>query len=212
MNIDEYKAKSGRIIKEDNNTINLADILYKDIEQGSGFFTTISPEHRNYEEGGAFMVTHILPSLAIGASTYLHIHTHDEDTTAIKGILLVSDRAIKVEFFEEPTLTAGTTEIIVSQRDRRQTTKLICNTKYYSDPSNITDEGTLIEHIILGGATSTQGNNPLGMGGNQSGDMTGYNLKLDTDYLLKLTNISDDATGALTIKQNIYMVTRTPPV
>lgn len=180
------------------------DILNTAVEEGSGYLTFMSPEHRNYEEGGAFLVSGQLANIGAGASIYIQVKTgNDGRTTAVKGSAVTCDQIIVAKVFEAPTLTDGTIELTVAQRDRRHDDEdLICPTKFYTNPTNITQEGLLIKTQVFGGG-SNQATPSL-----SNIDDLGFNYKSNTNYLIKLTNITAQATTIVAILQNIYMVGR----
>lgn len=164
-----------------------------------GYSVYIPPEHYRLHNGEAYSSTSILTNLNAGSSLYLEYVIPAGKTVAVQGFNIESDRLIKTEFYEAPTITDGTVEIPIIQRKR-----VSANTagmKIYNNPTGISG-GTLLRTLVYG-VIDGQGNNVKPLPPNPF-DSYGFNLKPDTKYVVKLTNLSAAATTLIYFNVDIY--------
>ena len=164
-----------------------------------GYAISITPEHYRLHNGEAFSATAILSNLAAGATMYLEYVIPANKTVAVQGFNIESDRLIKSEFFEAPTVTDGTSEVSIVQRYRSSNNAALM--KIYTNPTNVSG-GTLLRTLIYG-VMDGQGNSvkPLPPSGS---DPYGFNLKPGTKYVVKLTNMSSSTTTLIYLNVDIY--------
>lgn len=130
-----------------------------------------------------FLVTNNYGVIAGAGVAYLEIIVPNATygrQVSISNMAVIADQLIKMELIEAPTITNGTTAVGIINRDR--TISKTPNTLAYSDPTSISG-GT----VLMTYAFNTAGNNtPPAV----DGEYLDFNLKKNTKYLIKLTNLN----------------------
>lgn len=156
-------------------------------DEESGYVITLSPEHHILHKGGAYSVTSVLSNLNGGASTYIEIITPPNIEVSTQNYNILSDQMIRSDFYESPTITDGTVEIPLIQRNRRKTD--IPLTKFYNNPTNVSG-GTWLRTLIFGASSGNGASaRPITPTGS---DALGFNLGQNKKYYIKLTNMSSN--------------------
>ena len=192
----ELDGVKNRFTFDGDNWINTFIPLFTDEK---GYAITITPEHYRMHNGQAFSATAILSNLTAGSSMYLEYVIPATKAVAVQGFNIESDRLIKTEFFETPTVTDGSVEIPIIQRYRASNNASLM--KIYTNPTNVSG-GTLLRTLVYG-VVDGQGNSvrPLPPSGS---DSYGFNLKSGTKYVVKFTNLSSSTTTLLYFNVDIY--------
>lgn len=168
--------------------IKLAHLPY--IDDPSQFLIAMTPEHHSRHLGQAYSFSTVFEDLATSSSVYIEIKTpsvaHD---IAMKMIDVTADKIIRTDFYESPTIaTEGTTAIPLIQRNRRKTDT--SHIIIYSNPSGVTG-GTFLRTLLYGSGSSFT---PLH---NANNDDNGWQLKPDTTYVIKFTNVGDSTSNLI---------------
>jgi len=119
-------------------------------------------------------------TVTASGTSYIQIKTGDDNVCYIIESIVTNGDQITLKFFENPTITDGTTEISLINRNRASTTTI--DTKAYSDPSGISG-GTQLDEYYLGG---TYGQKIVG--GEKLGTQLPLKLDVNTDYIVSITN------------------------
>lgn len=170
---------SGRLVREDGERINVADI-FSDAQDVSKALTTMDLEHRRIHDGLAWSVSIDCGSIDSLAKKYIlfkntteYMHFRSYTFEAIDGPFLV-------KLFENPTITAdGTLQV---EKNRKTMASDDSSLEVYLSPT-VTSNGTLLEYDILGGSFKS--------GGSVSGTFQEWILDLNTSYLLELHNVGN---------------------
>ena len=175
-------------------------VIKTQIDETTGQIITISPEHYQLHKGNAYSVTSILGNLATTASMYLEFITPIGKKVSLQAYNVICDQLVKSEFYEAPTITTeGTTSVPLIQRIRESSNSAL--TKIYNNPSGVSG-GTLLRTLVFGNI-SGQANSirPLTP---TVADSLGFNLKPNTKYIAKITNLSASTTTILFLNLDIY--------
>jgi len=166
-------------------------IVYSDgrvMEDNIDGLVIIPIEHHNIHEGKYFIMTDYDLDVDNATPKYWRIKTPDTAVRIHFSSSISVDTAGLVEFYENPTINAGGTELTVynSKRDSSNTT----TTKIYKDTTTSND-GTLLEVVYLG-----TNNNRTKIGGitREAAEIV---LNQNEDYIIKYTPDSDGATVAV---------------
>ncbi|URZ16873.1 hypothetical protein [Clostridium felsineum] len=175
------------------------------IDYESQYLIAMTPEHHIRQLGGSFVFSYAYGSaLAVNGSVYLQFilpnFTLGNKEVALKPVQVASDQLVKVEFFEAPTVTNGTTSVPIVNQNRFSTQT--AQTAIYSNPTNISG-GTLLRTRFEGTGTNAK---PVGLSGDYN-DL-GWQLKSATIYVLKLTNVGSQATNVLCVNGQIFEIER----
>jgi len=134
--------------------------------------------HSRIEQSNGWISCYMWTAVDSDASEYFHIKTNG--TKNPHGNFIVHTEAkVTVEFFENPTLTNDGTGIAENCLNRQ--TVVAPGTTCFRDPT-VTNDGALLETGMVG----TSGN-VVDIGGTQT-DRGYWLLKLNEDYLIKVTN------------------------
>lgn len=170
------------------------------IDFDSQYIISMTPEHHLRQLGGSYTWS-IVTTLANNAIIYLEIRTPANiDELAWKPSSITSDRVIKSEFFEAPTITTIGTNAVPTINQSRVSTNT-ASLLIFDNPSGISG-GTLLRTRLHGAGT---GSRPIATGAE---DDTGWHLKKGTTYILKLTNIGGSASDYLNIVGQFFEITR----
>lgn len=171
------------------------------VDYGSQFLITMTPEHHARELGEAFVFDAQYGAINVSSSVYLEYIIPASTTItqfAFKPSFITSDQLIKSEFYEAPTVTDGTTSANIKNQDRTSlTTPTVA---IFTDPTAISG-GTLIRTRYGGTGSNAK---PIGFGTDST--ELGWALKKNTKYVLKLTNIGQQATTFLAINGQFYEI------
>ena len=174
--INRYAPHTGRYLDENS-------IAHNVIERVTGAFKQIDNDHAYIHKGGLFSVN-TKNTLAAAGVRYIsfktpangkYIHYRNERTQT-------SGDKLSIELFEGATVTAATGTAKTPINHSR--ISLLTTTVLVRDGVTVTAEGTLINQTFIGGGTG-QGNN---RSGEETTEKNEYVLKLDTMYVIKLTN------------------------
>lgn len=131
------------------------------------------------DESRSWIVSTKKATIGTGGTLELLVLT---GSLGIKGDFAVSAFAeVEVEFFEEPTITANGTALDIVSKDR-QNPSVSPETQLFLDPTTTAD-GTPLASVFLPGGDK---NNAVGL----TGDIAGWRLKLNSSYLVRITNTS----------------------
>lgn len=149
-----------------NDQIAVLNHIIKDIEQGESFF---------YNEAD---------TLTTAASPlYFSFRTNGAKTIYFVGAVVGSlGGQLKVEIFEDATITAETGTIVTCRNKNRQKDD-VCDIVLKKSPT-VTDDGTLLS-TLYAGAGSNPGKAETGQ---TTSDLDPTILKAETNYILKITN------------------------
>lgn len=154
----------------------------------TGAVSVIQTDHKYIHYGKAFTCEIQALALAGSASKIIRFKT-----PAIKYVHLrptsisTSANKIKVEFFEEPTITANGTAKTCYNRNRISSN---LGTVIIGEDATVSADGNLLFRYGAGSTGSPQSRS----GGSVSGDADEWVLKQDTEYILKITNYPSTAT------------------
>jgi hypothetical protein len=114
-----------------------------------------------------------------GATATLHLNTSSSKDTYLMGYqIATSATRVTEKIYEEPTITAGTTELAMKNTNR-QSSNVFTGTVYTD--SVVTDLGTLIDENEIFEAKKS-------LGGIDGGNGFRLLFKRSTDYILQVTN------------------------
>lgn len=143
-------------------------------------------------------------ALAVGASVYIEIitpaFTVGAKEIAWKPSNVSCDQLLKSEFFEAPTVTSGTASAVIINQNRTSTKTP--STLVYTNPTAVSG-GTLLRTRLEGTGTNAK---PVGLGSDIN-DL-GWHLKPNTKYVIKLTNIGQQATMFLVMNGQFFEISR----
>lgn len=139
--------------------------------------------HYRVAHSNAWISSYKWIEVGIGASIYFHIKTNTHTKQAHGNFTISSEAKMTYEFFEDPVLTDDGTQLNEICLNREN--PAIPGTTCFRDPTVSTD-GTLLEINMLGSAGRT-----LDIGGTLT-DRGYWLLKLNADYLIKVTNNDAD--------------------
>lgn len=176
--IDTIDPETGRILKEDNTVINIADIIVAAIDQLGGVIVYDEEQHAIHSGDAYSFSTHgtlasagVLTLLGRIGNKQVHFDGMNVDFQS-GGILL--------EFIEAPTVTAtGTIQSV--RRKNRVSVKANILDVYLG----ATATGGTIIFDSLPPVVSGQGNKTESA---TSGVVKGWVLKSNTDYIIRFTN------------------------
>lgn len=152
-----------------------------------------SPYWLNFVFAGRAFTAQYTVSIGTGATENIQLKTPIDPASGGWWVhlqtrkIIVEDEDIEYMLLENPTVTDGSTDINVSNLDRRS--DRTNNFSLYSDPSNISG-GTTIETGYIPGSTGVLG----GPGVNVDFDEFERVLDADSDYILQITNLGDTST------------------
>lgn len=157
------------------------DIVHKRVHDGDGFnldvYSTVTngtPKYCQFETGAKYVHLHV-SRIADGTDTLL------------------------CEFFEEPTLTDGTTSVPIYNQNRNSSTATTVTA--YSDPTSVISDGTKLITNYLAGTNQAAG-------GAVTNEIE-WLLKPNTTYLHKMQNLSA-GTATFSVKMFWYETTSVP--
>lgn len=175
------------------------------IDYESQYLISMTPEHHLRQKGGAFVFSYVYPTtLATSGSINIEIitptFTVGSAEIALKPIMITCDQLIKYEFFEAPTVTNGTTSLSIANQNR--TSNKTATLQMYNDPTNITG-GTLMRTRIEGTGSNSK---PVGIG--TDANELGWQLKPNTKYIARFTNIGTQTANVFCINGQFFEITR----
>lgn len=150
------------------------------------FLSTVDSTTQHIHDGDAYDVsasgtlTAGAGIIALGRTNGKSVHFHGFRVTANQGPVLI-------EFFEAPTVTDAGTQISTPNRNRQSDKTPTMNV--YSGTTVSANGTKLFERSILqsGGGAHEQGGD--------SADAGEWDLKLNTDYIIKITNQAASSTA-----------------
>lgn len=176
---------------------------YVDFE--TQYLIAMTPEHHIRQLGGGFVFSYLHPgTLATSGVINMEIITPSFEIAAkeiaLKPLTITCDQLIKFEVFEGSTVTDGTTSLIISNQNREssQTATL----SMFSDPTNISG-GTLLRTRVEGTGSNAK---PVGIGADSN--ELGWQLKPNTKYIAKFTNIGSQTANVFCINGQFFEITR----
>lgn len=181
-------------------------IVGRYVDYESQYLIAMTPEHHIRQLGGAFVFSYLhATTLATSGVIYMEIITPSFEVAAkeiaLKPLTITCDQLIKFEIFEGSTATNGTTSLTISNQNREspQTPTL----SIFSDPTNISG-GTLLRTRIEGTGSNSK---PVGIG--VDANELGWQLKPNTKYIAKFTNIGTQTANVFSINGQFFEITRT---
>lgn len=178
MNINSLQAISGRIVKEDNSFINLADIVAMAIYLTGGVYV-VDEEQNAIHEGDAYSFSTHGTITSAGTLTLLgrigdkQVHFDGMNVNFQSGGVLL-------EFIESPTVSSTGTLQTVRRKNRATVKDNVLNVY-----SGATATGGTVIFDSLPPVVSGQGNKTESA---TSGVVKGWVLKANTDYIIRFTN------------------------
>lgn len=175
------------------------------VDYDSQYLITMTPEHHLRQLGGSYVWEYAsFSALAVSASVYIEIitpaFTVGAKEIAWKPSNISCDQLLKSEFFEAPTVTDGTNRALTSNQNRASSNT--ASTIIYTNATAVSG-GTLLRTRLEGTGTNAK---PVGIGSDIN-DL-GWQLKPNTKYVIKLTNIGQQATTFLVINGQFFEITR----
>lgn len=185
--IDTIDPLSGRVLKEDNSFMNMADTFVGAVDK-SGALKTVTEFQNAVHDGESFSYSANQIGLANnGVVTFLgrtgtkQVHF---DGLSIK----TSIAPFRVQFYEAPTVSNAGTLLTSRRRNRINTNTSLM--EIYSTPT-YSAVGTILDDDLIVEISGSGGNKNSGAGSIDDG----WVLKANTDYLIVLTNLSGGATN-----------------
>ena len=130
-----------------------------------------------------FLISKAFGAVAGAGVAYIEIivpNTTFGRQVSISNLSVIADQLVQLELIEAPTITDGTTAVTIANRDR--TVSKTANTTAFSDPTAISAGTKLLTYTF----NTTGTNNPPAT----DGEYLDFNLKKNTKYLIKLTNLN----------------------
>ncbi len=174
-NINEFAFGSGKMVNSNGDIVNLADA----IDNVRNSMTSIATFIRMMFEGKVF-IGFKRYAIISGGTAYAQIKTGANGVCFILDAIATDAEKVAIKVYEAPTVTDGTTQITLVNRNRESATTATVTA--YSDPSGISG-GTQIEEYYAGGTSG-----PIITGGEQLGGQLPLRLKANTDYVIEITN------------------------
>jgi len=173
--ISTYAPRSGRLIDESGNTINIAET----VDPTRNAFVSMPVLNKLIFDGYVFS-GFAKYTITASATSYLQIKTGDDAVCFIVDAIVTNGDQLVLKLFEAPTVTDGSTAVALLNRNRSSSNTV--DTQAYSDPTGVSG-GTQLDEYYLGG---TYGQKIVG--GEQLGTQLPLKLETNTDYVLSLTN------------------------
>ena len=178
--IDELRPETGRLYREDDTILNIADSIANATDP-SGGIKVLNEIQSAIHAGHAYVVSAHGVGLAdsgtvqfLGRIGSKQVHFYGFDVT-------VSQSPVLVEFFEAPTVTSPGTAVTTVNKDRGSASTAL--TLVYSTPT-ISADGTPLDSQLIPQVSQGSGINP---GGTSIGEWV---LEANTDYYFRVTNQS----------------------
>lgn len=176
------------------------------IDYESQYVIDMTPDHHMRQLGRSYVWQCISSApIAVGGTYYIQIITPPASVVtefAWRPTLVSTDQLFTSEFFEAPTMTNGTDACLITNQSRTST--LTANAVIYDNPTAISG-GTLLRTRYVGTGTNAK---PVGIGTDTS-DL-GWHLKPSTKYLIKYTNVGQQATTFFALNGQFFEVVRDP--
>lgn len=174
--------RSGRVVAESGEIINLATLL-DNASDLSGALINISLEHSKIHQGIGWEVSIETGNIASGTNYYILFRTAAGYRPHLRSYdFIATDAPITIRLFESPTTSTNGDNVIARNRNRNYTDTN--GVTVYTQPT-VTNDGTLLETDYLASA----GNK---IGGNAGSFYEEWVLKPSTDYVVKITNGSNN--------------------
>lgn len=186
----EYLAKggyrSGRVIAESGEVVNFATALLNATDISNAIIT-ITLEHSKIHQGEGWEVSIETGSIASGASYYVLFKTSEGYRPHLRSYeVTATDSPTTIRLFEGATVSADGTA--ASARNRNRNESDVNGVSVFVQPT-VTDEGTRLETDFI----PTAGNKA---GGNAGSFYEEFVLRPSTNYLIKITNGSNNTVNA----------------
>lgn len=179
------------ITRSDGKTVDLEKEEAEQIDLLVKARANIPIEHHMVHKGKYFFVTDYDSDVDIATPKYWHIKSPNSTTRIHLVIMLTTDLAAVIEFFESPTTTDDGTQLTAYNADRNSTNTPTAT--FYYDPT-VSADGTLLQKDRLGTDKP-----PSRLGGHIR-NATEFILKQNTAYLVKISPESDNTKISLNIE------------
>ena len=174
--------RSGRVVAESGEIINLATLL-DNAADISGALITISVEHSKIHQGVGWEVSIETGNITSGSSYYVLFRTAAGYRPHLRSYeFTATDAPITIRLFESPTTSADGAAATARNRNRNQSDTN--GISVFTQPT-VTNDGTRLETDYLAAAGNKAG-------GNAGSFYEEWVLKPATDYLIKITNGSNN--------------------
>jgi len=173
--INTYAPRSGRLIDESGNIINIAET----VDPTRKAFVSVPVLNKLIFDGYVFSGS-AKYTITASATSYLQIKTGNDSVCFIINAIVTNGDQLALKLFEAPTITDGSTAVALLNRNRLSSNTV--DTQAYSDPTGVSG-GTQLDEYYLGG---TYGQKVVG--GDQLGTQLPLKFKTNTDYVLSITN------------------------
>lgn len=178
--------RSGRVIAESGEVVNFATALLNATDI-SGALITITVEHSKIHQGKGWEVSIETGNISSGASYYVLFKTSDGYRPHLRSYeITATDSPITIRLFEGSTVSADGTAVTARNRNRNQSDNNGVSVFYQPI---VTAEGTRLETDYI-----ASGGNKIG--GNAGSFYEEWILKPSTNYLMKITNGSNNTVEA----------------
>lgn len=178
--------RSGRVIAESGEVVNFATALLNATDI-SGALITITVEHSKIHQGEGWEVSVETGNISSGASYYVLFKTSAGYRPHLRSYeITATDSPITIRLFEGSTVSADGTAVTARNRNRNQSDNNGVSVFYQP---TVTAEGTRLETDYI-----ASGGNKIG--GNAGSFYEEWILKPSTNYLIKITNGSNNTVEA----------------
>lgn len=170
------------------------------------YLIVMSPDHHMRQLGRSYVWEYRTTTpITVGSSIYLQVITPSATQVtelAWRPSIVSTDQLFLSEFYESPTVTDGTTPCLITNQSRGSS--LTANTIIYSNPTAVSG-GTLLRGRYTGSGTNAK---PVEIGADSV--ELGWHLKPSTKYVVKLTNVGQQATTFFALNGQFFEVVRDP--
>jgi hypothetical protein len=178
--------RSGRVIAESGEVVNFATALLNATDISNAIIT-INLEHSKIHQGEGWEVSIETGNIASAASYYVLFKTSEGYRPHLRSYeVTATDSPITIRLFEGATVSADGSEVTARNRNRNESD--VNGISVFSQPT-VTNEGTRLETDFI----PTSGNKA---GGNVGSFYEEFVLKPSTNYLIKITNGSNNTVDA----------------
>jgi hypothetical protein len=178
--------RSGRVIAESGEVVNFATALLNATDISNAIIT-INLEHSKIHQGEGWEVSIEAESIASGASYYVLFKTSEGYRPHLRSYeVTTTDSPTTIRLFEGATVSADGSAVTARNRNRNESD--VNGISVFSQPT-VTNEGTRLETDFI----PTSGNKA---GGNVGSFYEEFILKPSTNYLIKITNGSNNTVDA----------------
>lgn len=186
----EYLSKggyrSGRVIAESGEVVNFATALLNATDVSNAIIT-ISLEHSKIHQGEGWEVSIETGDILPGANYYVLFKTSEGYRPHLRSYeVTATDSPVVIRLFENAEVS--TNGSAVSSKNRNRNESDVNGVSVFSQPA-VTNEGTRLETDFI-----TSGGNKIG--GNAGSFYEEWIMKPSTNYLIKITNNSNNTIKA----------------